>query len=135
MYFCITEKLGTATLAPTECYDRVQTDAACKLRLSKKEVHSLGYVGLAPHRAAPPFLRLQVMRLFGRPDNKFCWTQLIRRLLANPDLVDLPAPMVPEPQPRPSEMLRTLRGTYNGPAYRPGHTQPLPMLPPLRAAV
>ena len=68
----------------------------------------------------------EVQRLFGRPGRNFCWTQLIRYLLANPEHVILNPPMKLESQPRPSEMLRTLRTAYQGPSY---HSQSLPALP------
>ena len=105
VHFCT-----TATEARTEFYDRYQADAGIELRLSKQEV----------------------VRLFGRQANTFCWTQLIRHLIAHPDLVALPYPTVPLLQPRPSDMLRTLRRTYSGPAFRPAHTQSMPTLPRLR---
>jgi|TARA_B110000196_G_C20738322_1_gene471951 hypothetical protein len=75
---------------------------------------------------------MQMMRMCGRPGNTFCWTQLIRYLLANPEEVLLPKPVVPEPNVNPSQLLRTLRTTYNGPAFnRAMHTQSMGMLPPM----
>ena len=51
----------------------------------------------------------------------------------NPNQVALPKPHVPEPSVNPSDLLRTLRTTYNGPAYnRALHTQSMGMLPPMR---
>ena len=44
----------------------------------------------------------------------------------------LPKPLIPEPNINPSQMLRTLRATYNGPAYnRALHMQSMEMLPPM----
>ena len=75
---------------------------------------------------------MQMMRMCGRPGNTFCWTQLIRYLLANPEEVLLPKPVVPEPNVNPSQLLRTLRTTYHGPAFnRAMHTQSMGMLPPM----
>ena len=57
---------------------------------------------------------------------------VLNHLIANPDLVDLPKPLIPEPNINPSQMLRTLRTTYNGPAYnRALHMQSMEMLPPM----
>ena len=72
----------------------------------------------------------QCVRLFGRPGSMFCWTHLIRYLLNNPELVVLPKPEVPDAPARPSEMLRTLRSTYNGPSFQQylAHTQSMPSL-------
>ena len=144
IHFCVTEGLGTATTAPTEQYDRYQADAGIKLRLSKREVrhkHTRAGIGCSRSARSKAHQRLttlasrdvQMMRMCGRPGNMFCWTHLIRYLLANPDLVALPMPVVPEANVNPSQLLRTLRTTYNGPAYnRAMHTQSMGMLPPLR---
>ena len=145
IHFCVNEGLGTATTAPTEQYDRYQADAGIKLLLPKKEVRPSRNAPFArgcsrsartcTHKrltALVPCDAAQMMRMYGRPGNMFCWTALIRHLLANPDLVDLPKPLIPEPNINPSQMLRTLRATYNGPAYnRALHMQSMEMLPPM----
>ena len=141
IHFCVNEGLGTATTAPTEQYDRYQADAGIKLLLPKKEARPHAMPRLPGAAAARMHQRLtallprdaaQMMRMYGRPGNMFCWTALIRHLIANPDLVDLPKPLIPEPNINPSQMLRTLRATYNGPAYnRALHMQSMEMLPPM----
>lgn len=145
-HMCVTEGLGTATLCPIDMYDRVQADADCFLTMSKKEVNQLF------GRSGRMFCWTQLVRSVPLPRTSPCrfavppctgclvWRVLTtvshprRHLLVYPDYVVLPQPVVPDFPPRPSELLRSIRSTYNGPAFSPGlaSSQSLPTLPPLR---